>query len=211
MRLQLLVIVALLATACVARSRPTLTPIQAGFENDWQQARDWSDAIKEWTDLTSPATAHPHCTALFGPEHADKPGLVIGELVGVGNPTEWRERKVLAKTYSATFAIHSPTGDFGKLALPDVSYAWRLPSASKLGDGVLVSPNGGGLLRAAGPWIAARVVFRLNAEPTPTNLYSHGTEVLVASWGVSLEPLAIELTGENGDQAWLFLNESGPG
>lgn len=200
--------------ACVAREQPRLSAEQLRFENQWASARPWAEATNEWSGHIERAEALPHTTALFWPEHQGKPGLELGELTGVADLGQWRERKVTGTTFSAEFTVDETLGRFGGLGLPESSYAWETPIGAELGAGEMLVLDGPWIQligTAPLPWVRARVVFRLRREPTPTSLYRHGTEILVASWGAALEPQAIELTAEDGTRICLFVNEHGPG
>ena len=212
MRIWLPSIVGLLVAACVAREQPVNQPAQARFEADWTAARDWREAVAKWTAQVQPRGAYPHTSAVFGTEHADKPGLHLGELPGVQN-ANWREREVLGVRYRLAVPLLSD-GKFEPLALPESSYAWRIPLNSSFTGDVTVTVTADGALQARTPdfshLASARVVFRIGREPTPTSLYQHGSEILIAAWGVALEPVSIELTDADGAVHWVFIEESGP-
>ncbi|MBZ0136810.1 MAG: hypothetical protein K8I27_10595 [Planctomycetes bacterium] len=214
MRTCLFVSVALLLCACVAREQPRSHAQEPRFEIWWGTARPWGEAISEWAGYVDQPAALPHTTALFWPEHEGKPGLELGRLVGIANLGQWREREVIGATFRAEFAVDANLTRFGGLELTESSYAWEIPVGARLEGDELLRLDGAWFRLVGTPpiaWTRARVVFRLRSEPTPTSLYHHGTEILVASWGAALEPLAIELTTHDGDLAYLFINESGPG
>jgi hypothetical protein len=169
--------------------------------------------MAQWKELVTPKTAYPQTTVVFGAEHAGKPGLHMGILPAACDAA-WREREVLAATYRITFSLTDEYGDFGRLDLPESSYAWRIPPEFLLKGDAAVTATAQGRLHAEHPdaraWSVARVVFRLGREPTPMSLYQHGSEVLVAAWGLALEPVSIELTDAAGNQLRLFIDGSGP-
>lgn len=164
----------------------------------------------QWTELVRPKTAYAHATVVLGAEHAGKPGLQVGELPAACD-APCREREVMASTYRSTFSLADEYGDFGRMDLPESSYAWRILPGFVLNGDVVVTATARGRLQAqrpdAGTWSVARAVLRLGREPTPTSLYQHGSEVLIAAWGLALEPVSVELTHTSGYQVWLFIYE----
>ena len=212
MRIWLPSIIGLLVAACVAREQPVVSSPEQRFEADWSAARNWSEAVAQWQACVQRETAYPHTTAAFGSKHANKPGLHIGEWRGEQDD-DWREREVLAVAFRLTLSV-TASGDFEALALPESSYAWRVPHGNSFaGEATIIATTDGTLrvtARESRHWSSARVVFRVGGEPTPTRLYQHGSEILVAAWGVALQPVSIELTGPDGKKHWAFLQKSGP-
>jgi len=201
----------LLLTACVAREQPKIDPEAQRFNTAWEQAEDWQSAFSRLQAVTQ--DGHPLATALFWPEHADKPGLDIGRLMDF-RPDEkqriadWRRAEALGRSYRLE-AVHEPVPE-GQAAVlnlpaPDVLCRWRMPPGSvwQHADRPIhpaLEVDQDGRLLALNPWgvVRSRIVFQLEAEPLPTSLYRHGDEVTVASWGVALRPLAVELSDVEG-------------
>lgn len=198
----------LITCGCVARDQQRVNPSQQRFESLWAQSVDWDDALVEMRVHVQPPDAPAHTTALFWPEHRDKPGLDEGELVGVADAARWRSEYVLGRSYRVELSPDSE-GQYGRLALPDASYAWALPTGISLDDNRVTLKGDG--IRLPADAVRARLVFSLRAEPIPTRLYQHGSEVLVARWGAAFEPRAIEIFDSDGESVFVFQNESGPG
>ena len=201
----------LLLTACVAREQPKTDPEAQRFDTAWEQAEDWQSAFNRLQDFTQ--GGHPVTTALFWPEHADKPGLDIGRLIDF-RPDEkqriadWRRAEVLGRSYRLE-AVHEPVPEGQaavlNLAVLDALCRWRMPPGwvwqhAERPNHPRLEVDQDGRLLTLNPWGVARsrIVFQLEAEPVPTSLYRHGDEVTVASWGVALRPLAVELSDADG-------------
>lgn len=201
----------LLLTACVAREQPKIDPEAQRFNAAWEQAEDWQTAFTRLQALSQ--GGHPASTALFWPEHADKPGLEVGRLTTF-RPDErqrisdWRNAEVLGCNYRMESVYQPvPEGQAAVLSLgmPEGPLRWRVPpgwqwQSSERPNHPQLEVDQDGRLLAFNPWgiTRSRIVFQLEAEPLPTSLYRHGDEVTVASWGVALRPLAVELSDADG-------------
>ncbi len=199
----------LLLAGCVAREQPH--PEARRFGSAWQQAEDWQTAI--FRLQTTAREGHPAATALFWPQHADKPGLNVGSLVGftpdeTQRISDWRNAQVLDRSYRIELSFEPVPGGRAavlNLAVPDELCRWRIPPgwewqyADRPNHPRLEVDQDGRLL-ALNPWgiARARIVFKLEPEPIPTSLYRHGDEVTVASWGAALRPEAVELSDAKG-------------
>ena len=208
-RLQTLMLL-LLVCGCVAREQPRGDPERQRFEETWQAAVDWELAVREMREHVASTEALPHTSALFWPEHKDKPGLRLGEISGLQDVATWRAENVLGRSYRLEFTIDAKF-EVGHLNLPESSYAWQLPIMATLHNSWLELEGSHIRLLEPSGFKHVRIVFRLGAEPVPTAVYAHGSEVLVASWGAALEPIALELSGEDGVPVYVFQYKGGPG
>jgi hypothetical protein len=199
----------LLLAGCVAREQPH--PDARRFESAWRQAEDWGAALARLQAVTQ--GGRPASTALFWPEHADKPGLEVGRLAGFSPDetqriSEWRNAQVLDRSYRIEQSFEPvPEGQAAvlNLAAPDAHSRWRVPPGwewqhPQRPNHPRLEVDRDGSLLVWNPWgiARARIVFRLEPEPLPTSLYRHGDEVTVASWGVALRPEAIEFSDAGG-------------
>lgn len=205
-----IMLLAFLTCSCVAREQPRTNPQHQRFEAVWLAAADWDFALHEMRVHVPSPEALPHTSALFWPEHKDKPGLALGEITGMQDLLKWRNEKVLGRSYRI---VLTPDADsrVGGLNLPETSYAWLLPATATLDDSLVDLDGSTILLLPPARYTRVRIVFRLLSEPVPTTLYAHGSEVLVASWGAALQPIAFELMGDDGNPVYVFQNKSGPG
>lgn len=193
-----------LLVGCVAREQARPQPTPNRFQALWDDAEEWAAPQDgQWPAQGGDAVA----TTLFWPRHADKPGLNLGR---PASPDALRTRRehVLAAHYRIELN-QDPVPDGLAVMLfvpsPADNMRWRIPPgwewAHDTGvQGPFLEVDREGRLYVGRPWGVARVrvVFSLEPEPTPTSLYTHGSEVTVASWGVAVRPVTVEYTDGGG-------------
>ncbi|MCA8913329.1 MAG: hypothetical protein KDB82_16645 [Planctomycetes bacterium] len=234
MRCVFLLIPCLLA-GCVARNPTQSKPLPDRFDSRWNAAEDWQRARQRFSGLASQPDEEALPGLLFWPDFTDRAGLggnAIARYAGrweltSGSEREallaeirsWRADQILTRTYrvEASVSAESETADMPAPSLPDGAWVWKVPFGRELLDAqdhpvrfrLEADRNALRLLGAGmnGNY-RIRVLFRLDAEPIPTESYRHGDEVTIARWGCALIPVAFQLAQDGRKPVSLFLEQS---
>lgn len=210
-----LVLTLLLLAACTPLpSPPAPDPAVARFESTWGQARPWSDMAT----LLRHAYAMPEgdaddllLSAMLWPEHREMhpeltPHPAWAEELGEARQREvadgmaaWRQRSIAGTPWIIELSLQrSEQGFEVRVPLKPGRHLWMpMPLGSE--PWVDRGADHGRLAVTSTTSAArARVVFTLDAAPQPTQVYRHGDEITVASWGVALRLRALQLRDAEG-------------
>lgn len=205
----------LLAACAPLPSPPPPDPAMARFEAAWGQARPWADMaplLRQAYGMPEGDTDELLLSAMLWPEHSEMhPGLTPhpawAEELGQARQREvahgmaaWRQRAITDRPWIIELPLlrSEPGGFEFRMPLKPGRHLWMpIPLGSE--PWVDRGADYGRLaVTSTLPATRVRVVFSLDAAPQPTQVYRHGDEITVASWGVALRLRALQLRDAEG-------------
>jgi len=203
------------AAACTPVPR---APTDRRFEQAWQAAHPWpqlAGVLARAYPGSGAGTGQLLLSAMLWPDKLDlHPQLVPHpawqEQLRQGHQQEvqaamqqWRATNLCSGTWSLVvpvtasadgdmeLAVDLPPGRYQFLALSTGDHDWVRLSQAR--DKLQLTPG-------LEPWTTGqvRLVVALQAQPRPVQVYRHGDEITVASWGVGLRLVALQWRQERG-------------